>query len=197
MDLKKKIVAELNEAQKVLTGFLAGDGNIMLIEQAAKLMSNAIKSGGKIISCGNGGSHCDAMHFAEELTGRYRNNRAPLPAIAISDPSYLSCVGNDFGYDHVFSRFVDALGNPGDVLLALSTSGQSENIINAVHAAKERGLRVIILTGKDGGRLHGKGDIEICIPHDSYADRIQEMHIKIIHIIILLIEEQLQLVVNH
>jgi D-sedoheptulose 7-phosphate isomerase len=155
-------------------------------------MVNAIKNGHKIISCGNGGSHCDAMHFAEELTGRYRNNRAPLPAVAISDPSYLSCVGNDFGYDQVFSRFIQALGNPGDVLLAISTSGQSGSIVNAVSAARQKGMEIVILTGKDGGKLKGKGNVEICITHNGYADRIQEMHIKIIHIVILLIEEQLK-----
>lgn len=165
----------------------------MLIAQAAATMVKAIQNGNKIISCGNGGSHCDAMHFAEELTGRYRNNRMSLPAIAISDPSYLSCVGNDFGYEHVFSRFVEGLGKPGDVLLAISTSGQSASIVNAVNTAKQKGISVIILTGKDGGKLKGTGDVEICITHNGYADRIQEMHIKIIHIMILLIEQQLKL----
>jgi D-sedoheptulose 7-phosphate isomerase len=187
------IISELNEAHHVLTSFLSDDKNITLIAQAAAVMANAIPNGNKIISCGNGGSHCDAMHFAEELTGRYRNNRMPLPAIAISDPSYLSCVGNDFGYEYVFSRFIEGLGKPGDVLLAISTSGQSGSIVNAVNTAKQKGITVIILTGKDGGKLKGIGDVEICIAHNGYADRIQEMHIKIIHILILLIEQQLKL----
>jgi D-sedoheptulose 7-phosphate isomerase len=191
--IKAQILNELNEAQNVLASFLSDDENISLIEQAAVVMVNAVKNGGKIISCGNGGSHCDAMHFAEELTGRYRNNREPLPAIAISDPSYLSCVGNDYGYQYVFSRFVQGLGQPGDVLLAISTSGQSDSIVNAVMAAKQKGITVVILTGKDGGKLKGLGDVEIRIAHPGYADRIQEMHIKIIHIIILLIEQQLGL----
>jgi len=191
LNIKDSILAELNEAQNVLTLFLADAENIKLIEQAAITMAAAIKNGNKVMSCGNGGSHCDAMHFAEELTGRYRNNRDPLAAIAISDPSYLSCVGNDFGYDQVFSRFITGLGKPGDVLLALSTSGQSQSIVNAVIAAKQKDIKVVILTGKDGGKLKGLGDIEICINHFGYADRIQEMHIKIIHILIMLIEKQL------
>ena len=196
MEPKQTILNELYEAQNVLAGFISADENIELIVQAANVMATAIKAGCKIISCGNGGSHCDAMHFAEELTGRYRNNRLPLPAIAVSDPSYLSCVGNDFGYDEVFSRFINGLGKPGDVLLALSTSGQSQSIVNAVQMAKDRGLKVVILTGKDGGKLKGIGDVEICIPHHGYADRIQEMHIKIIHIMILLIEKQLGVDIN-
>lgn len=192
MEIKEIIVNQLNEAKKVLDSFLSEDKNISLIEQAAAIFTNAIKNGNKIISCGNGGSHCDAMHFAEELTGRYRNDRAPLPAIAISDPSYLSCVGNDYGYEYVFSRFIDGLGKPGDVLLAISTSGQSASVLNAVNAAKKRGINTIVLTGNDGGKLHGIADVEICVAHFGYADRIQEIHIKIIHIIILLIERQLK-----
>ncbi|MEO6520061.1 MAG: D-sedoheptulose 7-phosphate isomerase [Mucilaginibacter sp.] len=191
MNFKQAILNDLYEAQQVLADFIDVDENIELIAQAAALMSGAIKNGNKIISCGNGGSHCDAMHFAEELTGRYRNNREPLAAIAISDPSYLSCVGNDFGYEQVFSRFITGLGKPGDVLLAISTSGQSESIVNAIIAAKQKGVTTVILTGKDGGKLKGMGDIEICINHFGYADRIQEMHIKIIHIMIMLIEKQL------
>lgn len=179
---------ELKEAQLVLERFLNDPEQIAKIESAAALMAEAINNNGKIISCGNGGSHCDAMHFAEELTGRYRNNRRALPAIAISDVSHLSCVSNDFGYEYVFSRFVEGLGQPGDVLLGLSTSGNSENIIRATEAAKKKGMKVVILSGKDGGKLAGAADVEIRVPHFGYADRIQEIHIKVIHIFMLLIE---------
>jgi D-sedoheptulose 7-phosphate isomerase len=131
---------------------------------------------------------CDAMHFAEELTGKFRNDRKPFAAIAISDPSYISCTANDFGFEKVFSRFVEAIGNKGDVLLAISTSGNSENVINAAHAAKLKGMKVIGLTGKDGGKLAGLCDIEIRAPHSEYADRTQEIHIKVIHSLIHLVE---------
>ncbi|QKZ12116.1 D-sedoheptulose 7-phosphate isomerase [Spirosoma sp. KUDC1026] len=181
---------ELTEAQSVLDTFLNNPDNLTAIEQAAVLMADALKSGKKIISCGNGGSHCDAMHFAEELSGRYRDNRRSLAAIAISDVSHLSCVSNDFGYEHVFSRFLEGLGNEGDVLLGLSTSGNSGNIIRAVEAARQKGMKVVLLTGKDGGKLAGQADVEIRVPHFGYADRIQEIHIKVIHLFILLIEKQ-------
>ncbi|GAB3245966.1 D-sedoheptulose 7-phosphate isomerase [Larkinella harenae] len=181
---------ELAEAQSVLDSFLKDANQIAAIEQAARLMADALKSGHKIISCGNGGSHCDAMHFAEELSGRYRNERRALAAIAISDTSHISCVGNDYGYEFVFSRFIEGLGNEGDVLLGLSTSGNSANIIRAVEAARQRGMKVILLTGKDGGKLANTADVEIRVPHFGYADRIQEIHIKVIHLFILLIEKQ-------
>jgi D-sedoheptulose 7-phosphate isomerase len=183
------IAQELNEAQQVLQNFLSDEKNISHIHAAATLMADALKSGKKIISCGNGGSHCDAMHFAEELSGRYRGDRRSLAAIAISDPSHISCVSNDYGFDFVFSRFVEGLGNEGDVLLGISTSGNSTNIINAVEAAKAKGMKVVILSGKDGGKLAGKADVEICVSHFGFADRIQEIHIKVIHIFILLIEK--------
>ncbi len=182
------IKQELLEAQKVLDDFLKNEKLLSAIQQTGELMANTIKQGGKIISCGNGGSHCDAMHFAEELTGRYRDNRPALPAVAISDVSHISCVGNDYGFDEIFSRYVEGLGRPGDVLLGISTSGNSKNVIKAVEAAREKEMKVVILTGKDGGKLHGQSDIEICVPHFGYADRIQEIHIKVIHILIFLIE---------
>lgn len=187
-ELQQLVEQEFLEAQKVLHQFITHPENFELIEKAARLMADSIRHGGKIISCGNGGSHCDAMHFAEELTGRYRNNRQPLAAMAISDPSYISCVGNDFGYEYIFSRFIEGVGKAGDVLLAISTSGQSESIVKAVEAAEQHQMKVVILTGKDGGRLAGKGDVQICVPHFGYADRIQEIHIKIIHSLILAIE---------
>lgn len=186
---KNSIISELHEAEKVLHQFLQNENTIQAIEKAAMCMGEAIIQERKIMSCGNGGSHCDAMHFAEELTGRYRESRRPLPAIAISDPSHISCVSNDYGYDFIFSKYVEALGMSGDVLLGISTSGNSANVINAVKTAKEKGLQVITLTGKDGGKLAGLSDIEIRVPHHGYADRIQEIHIKVIHILILLIEK--------
>jgi len=189
MDYQSIINQELQEAQIVLDRFLSDPVQIEKIEAAAALMAAAILKNGKIISCGNGGSHCDAMHFAEELTGRYRDNRRALPAIAISDVSHLSCVSNDYGYEFVFSRYVEGLGQPGDVLLGLSTSGNSKNIILAAEAAKAKGMKVIILSGKDGGKLAGAADIEIRVDHFGYADRIQEIHIKVIHIFMLLIEK--------
>ncbi len=181
---------ELTEAQSVLDTFLASPDQLNAIEAAARLMADALNDGKKIISCGNGGSHCDAMHFAEELSGRYRDNRRALAAIAISDVSHVSCVSNDFGYDFVFSRFIEGLGNAGDVLLGLSTSGNSANVIRAVEAARQKGMKVVLLTGKDGGKLAGLADVEIRVPHFGYADRIQEIHIKVIHLFILLIEKQ-------
>ncbi|MEH6532691.1 D-sedoheptulose 7-phosphate isomerase [Photobacterium frigidiphilum] len=185
------IRAELNEAAEVLTCFLSDDKNMADIEAAAKLLAESFKQGGKVLSCGNGGSHCDAMHFAEELTGRYRENRPGYPGIAISDPSHLSCVSNDFGYDYVFSRYLEAVGSAGDVLFGLSTSGNSGNILKAIEAAHAKGMKVIALTGKDGGKMAGLADVEIRVPHFGYADRIQEIHIKIIHILIMLVEKEM------
>ncbi len=185
------IRSELTEAADVLNKFLSDDNNIAQIEAAAKMLAESFKQEGKVLSCGNGGSHCDAMHFAEELTGRYRENRPGYAGIAISDPSHLSCVSNDFGYDHVFSRYVEAVGRKGDVLFGLSTSGNSGNILKAIDAAKAKGMKTIALTGKDGGKMAGLADIEIRVPHFGYADRIQEVHIKIIHIIIQLVEKEM------
>ncbi|MFD1143904.1 D-sedoheptulose 7-phosphate isomerase [Larkinella insperata] len=187
--LNQLIHQELTEARSVLDTFLSDSNQLSAIEQAARLMAEALQNGRKIISCGNGGSHCDAMHFAEELSGRYRNDRRAMAAIAISDPSHLSCVGNDYGYEFVFSRFLEGLGNDGDVLLGISTSGNSGNIIRAVEAARQRGMKVVLLTGKDGGQLAGTADVEIRVSHFGYADRIQEVHIKVIHLFILLIEK--------
>ena len=180
---------ELTEAQSVLDTFISRPEHLAAIEQAARLMADALTNGRKIISCGNGGSHCDAMHFAEELSGRYRNDRRSLAAIAISDSSHITCVGNDYGYDAIFSRFIEGLGSEGDVLMGISTSGNSANIIRAVEAARQRGMKVVLLTGKDGGKLAGQADVEIRVPHFGYADRIQEIHIKVIHLFILLIEK--------
>ena len=143
------------------------------------------------MSCGNGGSMCDAMHFAEEWTGRFRGNRDALPAIAFSDPSQLTCIANDFGYDEVFARSVAAYGKEGDVLVALSTSGNSPNVLKAVAAAKERGITTVGLLGKGGGELLDQVDVPIVVPHAQSSDRIQEVHIKVLHIVIEAVERQL------
>lgn len=191
MDNHKLIKHELLQAYDILDKFLTDHDNTRKITSAAELLVSCFKSGGKAISCGNGGSHCDAMHFAEELTGRFRDERAPLPAVAISDPSYLSCVGNDYGYEQTFSRFVQGFATEKDVLLAISTSGNSKNVIEAAKVARKKGAKVIALTGNGGGDLAELADIEIRVPHYGYADRIQEIHIKVIHIMILLIEKMI------
>ncbi|WP_207421823.1 D-sedoheptulose 7-phosphate isomerase [Desertivirga brevis] len=176
------------EAEKVLNSFLSDPQNFENIERAGVLLVDAIKAGKKIISCGNGGSMCDAMHFAEELSGRYRNDRRALPAISISDPSHISCVSNDYGYSDVFSRMVEAIGQEGDVLLGISTSGNSENVLKAISAARAKGMKVVGLTGKDGGKMAVECDVEIRAPKSDYADRAQEIHIKVIHSLIDFIE---------
>jgi len=189
--LKDIIQQSLRESQDVLAQFLSDPSKLDAIEKAADCLVGALQQGKKILSCGNGGSHCDAMHFAEELSGRYRENRPALAAMAISDPSHITCVSNDFGYNYIYSRFIEGLGNQGDVLVGISTSGQSANIIEAVKAAQEKGMKVVLLTGKDGGALAGMGAIEIRVDHFGFADRIQEIHIKVIHILIQLIEAKI------
>jgi D-sedoheptulose 7-phosphate isomerase len=184
-----QIKSHFLEAQQTLNSFLSDESNIQAIESAGRLMVGSIQHDGKIISCGNGGSLCDAMHFAEEMTGRYRENRKALPAIALSDASHMSCVSNDYGYSHVFERMIDALGQKNDVLLAISTSGNSENVILAIEAARRKGMKVIGLTGKDGGKMAALLDVEIRAPYSNYADRAQEIHIKVIHALIDYIEQ--------
>lgn len=179
-----RIAQHLREAHALLEKVLADDSVLAQTERAGELLVDCLKAGGKVISCGNGGSHCDAMHFAEELSGRYRDNRPALAALCVSDPSHITCVGNDYGFEFIFSRQVEALGRPGDVLFAISTSGNSGNILAAIKAARERGMKVIVFTGKDGGKMRGLGDAEIVVPHFGYADRIQEIHIKLIHALI-------------
>lgn len=188
--MKEKIIDQLKEASSVLDGFLKNENNIANIEKAAEILSSAITAGNKIISCGNGGSMCDAMHFAEELTGRFKHDRPALPAVSISDPSHISCVANDFGYEFVFSRYIEGLGTGGDVLLAISTSGNSSNVIKAAEAALEKGMKIVALTGKTGGLLAKLADVEIRVEGAKYSDRVQEVHIKIIHILIELIESR-------
>ena len=188
MDL---IQNSLEQASRLLAEFIAEDGNIEKIRTAAGLMTEALRNKGKIISCGNGGSLCDAMHFAEELTGRFRHDREALPAVAIADPAHITCVGNDYGFDYIFSKYLEAHGKAGDVLLAISTSGNSVNILKATDEARRKGMKIVGLTGKDGGEMRNKCDVCIVVHWHEYSDRIQEIHIKIIHILIEYIEKQL------
>lgn len=190
--MSKSIIKDnLEQAQNILAAFLSEESNLDNINDAGDIMVSAFKSGAKVISCGNGGSMCDAMHFAEELTGRFREDRPALPAISISDASHMSCVGNDYGYDEVFSRYLSAVGQKGDVLLAISTSGNSKNVLNAIQVAKEKGISIIGLTGKDGGKMAQLCDIEIRAPHSDFADRAQEIHIKVIHSLIHIVEHKM------
>lgn len=179
------------EAQQILDKFVKDSTNFDKIKSAGDLMIDGLKAGGKIISCGNGGSMCDAMHFAEEMTGRYKANRPPLAAMSLSDVSHMSCVSNDYGYDEVFARSVEALGGPNDVLLAISTSGNSKNVIRAIEEALKKGIQVVALTGKDGGKIANMCNVEIRAPHSKYADRAQEIHIKVIHSLIDYIESNI------
>lgn len=181
----------LLEAQRALDNFINNEQTLQKIESAAQMLVESFEQKGKVFSCGNGGSMCDAMHFAEELTGRYRGNRPGIAAVSISDASHISCVANDFGYEYIFSRYIESHGREGDVLLAFSTSGKSPNVLNAVAAAKQLGVKVIGLTGKPGSKLEDLADICICAPGGNYADRVQELHIKVVHILIELIERKL------
>lgn len=180
-----------HEALEALRTFLAKEENLQAVEKAANLLTAALKRGNKVMSCGNGGSLCDATHFAEELTGRFRNDRNPLPAIALNDAAHLTCVANDFSFDEVFSRPVEALGREGDILLAISTSGTSRNILRAAEAAHRKGLTVIALTCDSDNPLRRLADVAVCAPRTPYSDRIQEIHIKAIHIMIEVLEAQL------
>ena len=191
--LEDIIKMQFSEASAVLEAFMADDENYLRIATAGNIMAQALESGGKIISCGNGGSMSDAMHFAEELSGSFAEKRKALAAIAISDPSHITCVANDFGFDQVFSRYIEAVGKKGDVLLAISTSGNSENIVRAAQVAREMGIYVVSLTGKDGGKLAHLSDVEVRVPWQEHSDRIQEIHIKVIHSIIACIEKELGL----
>ena len=191
--MKELILKDLIEAQEELGRFISEPGTVAAIAAAAELCICTLKAGGKIISCGNGGSLCDATHFAEELTGRYRGNRRALPAIAINDPAYLTCTANDFSFEEVFARYVEALGNGGDLLLAISTSGTSANVLKAAEAARARRMKVLALTGPAGNPLAAMADAAVCAPSAPHSDRIQEIHIKVIHILIHAIEAGLGL----
>jgi D-sedoheptulose 7-phosphate isomerase len=181
----------LNEALGAFQALIGNEVMLQRIAAAGQLLADTLAAGGRAYSCGNGGSMCDAMHFAEELTGRFRDDRPGYAALAISDPSHLSCVGNDYGYQQVFARFIEAHGRAGDVLLAISTSGTSKNVLAAVDAARQRGMKVIGLMGRERAPLAESADIAIVTAAGQYADRVQELHIKVIHILIELVERKL------
>ncbi|MBR4755391.1 MAG: SIS domain-containing protein [Bacteroidales bacterium] len=185
------IIHSLEEARTELDSFISDPLTVPSMEKAARIMADCLSSGGKIICCGNGGSLCDATHFAEELTGRFRNDRRPFPAMAVNDPAYLTCVGNDYSFEVVFSRWVEAFGREGDVLLAISTSGTSGNVIKAAEAARQKGMAVVALTSRKGTSLASISDAAIMAPDAPHSDRIQEIHIKVIHILIEALEDAL------
>lgn len=187
----KDIINNFREARQVLDEFISNKKNPEQIKKAGDLLISQLRLGGKCLSCGNGGSMSDAMHFAEELTGRFRDDRPAIPAIAISDPSHITCTANDYGFDHIFSRFIEGVGMKNDVLLAISTSGNSPNIIQAALAAQNKEMKIIALTGKDGGQLASICDVEIRAPKSMHSDRTQEIHIKIIHTLIDYIERNI------
>ncbi len=186
--MKQFISTSLLEAQTALNQLISNADTLATIAAAGQMLIDCLAQGGRIFSCGNGGSMCDAMHFAEELTGRYRKDRRGLAAVAISDAGHMSCVANDFGYDFVFSRYIESHARAGDVLIAISTSGNSENIVKAASVAREMGLKVIVLTGRSASRLELLADACIITPGGQFADRVQELHIKVLHILIELIE---------
>lgn len=188
---KAHVKTALCDAHAALEALMQNDKTLDAIVEAARLMADAVKNDGKVMSCGNGGSLCDAMHFAEEMTGRYRSDRRPYAALAISDVSHMACVGNDYGYEEVFSRYVQAHGHKNDVLLAITTSGTSKNIVKAAKVAREKGVKVVALTGRDQTPITELADVAIVTPAGHWADRVQELHIKCIHILIELIEREL------
>lgn len=178
----------LEEARAGLEALLADEATLATVARVAGVLAGVLEAGGTVFSCGNGGSLCDAMHFAEELSGRYREDRPAFAAMAISDPSHLTCVANDYGYEQVFSRFLEGHGRAGDALVAFTTSGSSRNVIRAMETARERGMTVVLLTGRVGSEAEGLADAVICTPAGRFADRVQELHIKVVHILIDLIE---------
>ena len=175
--------ASLRSARHALDTLIADSAAVAKIDSFASLLAERFTAGRKVLICGNGGSACDAMHFAEELTGRFKRDRKPLPAIACTDPGHITCTANDYGFEHIFSRWVEALGQDGDILLLLSTSGNSPNILRAAESAKARGITTIALLGKDGGKLRNKCDHQLIVPGEG-SDRIQELHMLILHTLV-------------
>ena len=188
---RMKLRDHFEEGAKLADDVLKDEAFLAAMERGAQLLVQALGSGHKILSCGNGGSMCDAMHFAEELSGRYRDDRKPFAALSLSDPSAMTCIGNDYGFEQVFARQTQALGQAGDVLLAISTSGNSANVLAAATQAKALGMGVLALTGNGGGALADVADIEVRVPWSGYADRIQEIHIRCIHAWIHAVEQHL------
>lgn len=191
MNAVDHVKAALTDAQNALAALIENEAMLETIAQAAHVIAQSQRQGGAVYSCGNGGSLCDAMHFAEEMTGRYRQDRKPYRAVAISDVSHMACVGNDYGYEHVFSRWIEAMGTDKDVLIAITTSGTSKNIVAAAKAAKAKDVTVVALTGKSGSPITELADIAVVTPAGRWVDRVQELHIKVIHILIELIEREL------
>lgn len=184
MDIEESV----DEAIRAIT-FLKQPQCLAFIETVSNWVAQCFKSGNKILIAGNGGSLCDAMHIAEEFTGQFRDRRKALPAIALADPGHMTCTGNDMGFDAIFSRHVEALGRPGDILLVLTTSGNSQNLVNAVAAAKQNGLKTVGFLGKTGGKLLGQCDCEWVVSGFRYSDRIQEAHMAAAHIVIERVEK--------
>jgi len=185
-----KLISSYKDELELLKEFIKKEEELNLTEKVANSLANTFKTGNKVLICGNGGSNCDALHFAEEFTGKFRKERKALPAIALSDSSHITCVGNDYGFDYIFSRGVEAYGKKGDFFIGISTSGNSKNIIEALKIAKDLGMTTCLLLGKDGGVLKNQSDFEFIIPGVT-SDRIQEIHMMILHIIIEGVEKEL------
>jgi len=191
MNTSDPIGAAFDEARATLEAFMAAPEHLDSVRAFAAEIAACLARDGRLLAAGNGGSMCDAMHFVEEWTGRFRGDRAALPALSMGDPSQLTCIANDFGFDEVFARQVQANGREGDLFVAISTSGNSPNLVRAVEAAREGGLRTVGLLGKGGGKLGAMVDVAIVVPRATTSDRIQELHIKIIHSVIEAVERQL------
>jgi len=183
MNYSSDILFSLNVAHLAASIYLQ-DQTKQFVHDFTTLLTECFQNRGKLLVCGNGGSLCDAMHIAEEFTGQFRKKRKALPALALSDASHITCVANDMGFDQVFSRSVEAFGEKNDILLVLSTSGNSLNVVNAAKMAREKGLKVVNLLGKGGGLLKGLGDLEFIVEGFKYSDRIQEIHMTLMHIVI-------------
>ncbi len=191
MTIQEKIIYSVQDAIRA-TEQLITPHAVDFMTEVAQALTQAFMSGNKVIIAGNGGSLCDASHFAEELTGFFRNYRAALPAIALSEPGHITCVGNDIGFEWVFSRGVEAYGKPGDIFVGLTTSGNSINLVNAFETAKRLGLTTVAFLGKEGGKIKGMSEYELIIEGFKTSDRIQEAHMVAIHTIIEITEHLIE-----